>query len=183
MSPHWEPGRTLTLGKALVAFLGPFQQEEKSGKAAPTGYCTGRNWGVFLPGTGVLWYAERITFSIFYRCHVEREPLLLQNKSLNFPWQLTQWIDFSVKINRHWKMVFNQLSVLPHLWVWGALIPFPGLFLRQDLFRIGPHTLLERSIGCHVTMDTIFDSLKTFDSQEMGWTWEKGAHPGSFTCF
>lgn len=89
MRPQWGPGRTLPLGKALVAFLGPFQQEYKSGKAAPLGAALAEI-GVSSYWELVFCDTEGITFSIFYRCHVEREPLLLQNKSLNFPWQLTQ---------------------------------------------------------------------------------------------
>ena len=53
--------------------------------------------------------------------------------------------------------------MLSHLWVWGAFIPFSGLFLRQDLFRIGPYILLERSAGRRVTVGTISDSLNTFN--------------------
>lgn len=37
----------MPLGKALVAFLGPFQQEEKSGKLPPLGAALA-DWGVFI---------------------------------------------------------------------------------------------------------------------------------------
>lgn len=56
------------------AFLGPFQQEDKSGKAAPLGAALAEI-GVSSYWELVLCDTEGITFSIFYRCYVEREPL------------------------------------------------------------------------------------------------------------
>lgn len=63
-----------------------------------------------------------------------KEPSLLQNKSLKLAWQLTQWIDFSRKINRPWKVISDQHSALSHLFGPNELSYFPPTeLLESDL--------------------------------------------------
>lgn len=54
MRPHWGLARTLSLGKTLVAFLGPLQQEEKMEKPPPL--------GATLAGVGVSSYLELVSY-------------------------------------------------------------------------------------------------------------------------
>ena len=96
MRPHRGLRGLLLLGMTLVPLLGPLQQEEKMEKPVPL--------GAALAGDGVSSYRELVSYDIQRVSRFpssagvmwkKNKPSSLQNKSLNFPWQLTEWIDFS----------------------------------------------------------------------------------------
>lgn len=63
MRPYWGLSRTLSLGKTLVDFLGPLQQEEKMEKPSPLG----------ATGVAVSSYLELVSYD---KQRVSRFPFL-----------------------------------------------------------------------------------------------------------